>query len=469
MNEFEQKLTKISNKIIIIIIFLSLSLLIYLLFKSFNYSQNLNIDNNYYLLNEYYKPYIIFAIILIIFWILIFFALDKSKPIILVSFISIIFSLYLVEVLFFSNIWLNFKKTYEITGFDKRSKFEVIQEFNDDKVVSAISPKRIFSNDDSFKKIVPLSAISNRKTVMCNESGEWIIYDSDRYGFNNPDNLWDNLENDLIILGDSFAYGACVNQNENISAYLNLKNFDNLNLAFSGNGPLSMLGSLKEYGKTTKPKFVLWVYYEGNDLIDLKRELSYKSFNFKKYLQKNFSQNLVNKQTEVDTLLNNLYQNNLKQKIEEKSKQHKKMIDENRFLNKIHSFDYKKAIKLYNVRTLLGLINIETEDYIYDNFKKILLEAKNYSTEINSELIFVYLPRYYKTMAYTNIYNKKKVLNIVKSINVDIVDIDILVFKNHPDPHSLFPFRRKNHYNALGYKLVAEEISKYLLRNKIIK
>ena len=55
------------------------------------------------------------------------------------------------------------------------------------------------------------------------------------------------------------------------------------------------------------------------------------------------------------------------------------------------------------------------------------------------------------------------------SINVDIVDIDILVFKNHPDPHSLFPFRRKNHYNALGYKLVAEEISKYLLRNKIIK
>ena len=56
MNEFEQKLTKISNKIIIIIIFLSLSLLIYLLFKSFNYSQNLNIDNNYYLLNEYYKP-----------------------------------------------------------------------------------------------------------------------------------------------------------------------------------------------------------------------------------------------------------------------------------------------------------------------------------------------------------------------------------------------------------------------------
>ena len=36
-------------------------------------------------------------------------------------------------------------------------------------------------------------------------------YDSDRYGFNNPDQVWDlSKENkNLVILGDSFAHGSC--------------------------------------------------------------------------------------------------------------------------------------------------------------------------------------------------------------------------------------------------------------------
>ena len=36
------------------------------------------------------------------------------------------------------------------------------------------------------------------------------------------------------------------------------------------------------------------------------------------------------------------------------------------------------------------------------------------------------------------------------------------MFKTHPDPLSLFPFRKYNHYNAEGYKLVAEAIVKQL-------
>ena len=37
-----------------------------------------------------------------------------------------------------------------------------------------------------------------------------------------------------------------------------------------------------------------------------------------------------------------------------------------------------------------------------------------------------------------------------------------VLFKNHNDPLSLFPFRFNGHYNEIGYKLVAEEIIKSL-------
>ena len=41
-------------------------------------------------------------------------------------------------------------------------------------------------------KIFPLSGISNTKTIYCNENGYYSIYQSDRYGFNNPDYEWNN-------------------------------------------------------------------------------------------------------------------------------------------------------------------------------------------------------------------------------------------------------------------------------------
>ena len=58
--------------------------------------------------------------------------------------------------------------------------------------------------------------VSNQYTIFCNETGEFSFYESDRYGFNNPDKVWDSKEVDFLLLGDSFIHGACVNENENI-------------------------------------------------------------------------------------------------------------------------------------------------------------------------------------------------------------------------------------------------------------
>ena len=47
------------------------------------------------------------------------------------------------------------------------------------------------------------------------------------------------------------------------------------------------------------------------------------------------------------------------------------------------------------------------------------------------------------------------VAKIVKNLNIPIIDMDIELFQKYEDPLSLLPFRSVDHYNNLGYKLIA--------------
>jgi hypothetical protein len=53
-------------------------------------------------------------------------------------------------------------------------------------------------------------------------------------------------------------------------------------------------------------------------------------------------------------------------------------------------------------------------------------------------------------------------MSTATELNIPIIDIRSKVFDAHPDPLSLFPFRISGHYNAEGYRLVAEAIGKRL-------
>ncbi len=55
-------------------------------------------------------------------------------------------------------------------------------------------------------------------------------------------------------------------------------------------------------------------------------------------------------------------------------------------------------------------------------------------------------------------FNKKAVLDAVNNLDIPIIDIHEQVFVNHPDYLSLFPLRLGRHYNADGYRAVAEAI-----------
>jgi len=113
----------------------------------------------------------------------------------------------------------------------------------------------------------PLSltgAVASKLTVHCRESGPFRIYMSDRYGFSNPDSVWD-LPVDIMFVGDSYTHGACVSSQFHFTGIIREKYPRLVNLGGSGAGPLNYLASLREFGPFLKPKLVVWTHVEGND------------------------------------------------------------------------------------------------------------------------------------------------------------------------------------------------------------
>ncbi|XOJ73581.1 hypothetical protein ABXT43_01695 [Candidatus Pelagibacter sp. Uisw_114] len=184
-------------------------------------------------------------------------------------------------------------------------------------------------------------------------------------------------------------------------------NLDVLNLANAG-GFLSSYAAYKEYGVNFNSKYVILNFYEGNDYSDTLTELNtYLS----RYLEKDYNQNLIERQSET----NKLYEKILFQSLNEiKKKKISKTI---------------KFISLYNLNTLFKkiLVNIKLNYFskkkisavneisrIIDNMNELVI--KN-----NSKLIINILPtwdRYYlndlKNENYKSIKQFKEIFEFKK-------------------------------------------------------
>ena len=384
--------------------------------------------------------------------------MKKIKQYLIISSLSLVISLYLFEgYLTFPNYIFKDQilkeQLYEKqTGnkWDSRYRLDIYKELkkNNKKITITYHPSfTLKKNYSTF----PLSAVSNSETIFCNENGYYSIYQSDRYGFNNPDNEWDKKEIEYLLVGDSFTHGACVNRPNDISSVLrNLSKKSVLNLGYKGNGPLIKYATLREYLDTNVKK-VLWIYYEGNDLTDLENEK--KNNILVKYLEDlNFTQNLKFKQNDLDSLLSDL--------IEEREREieRKKRGNENKIETFKFKFELLKFIKIYNTR---NLILPKPAPAPAPEFKQILQLTKELINKNNSELYFVYLPEYNRYKTFYNNTNYKLVKEIVNELNIPFIDIHKEGFEKEQNPLKLFPFEIYRHYNINGYKKVAETINKF--------
>ena len=95
-------------------------------------------------------------------------------------------------------------------------------------------------------------------------------------------------------------------------------------------------------------------------------------------------------------------------------------------------------------------------------FRDILQQSKQMVSYWDGKMYFVYLPAFERYSIGDEHPNRDFVMQTATELGIPVIDIHKEVFDPHPDPLSLFPFRMISHYNAEGYKLVAEAIGKRL-------
>lgn len=355
--------------------------------------------------------------------------------------------------------------------FDMRTQYETLMDLKkkDKNIHLAITPHTLIRTEGYFDEeaaVYPFGSISNKTLLACNEHGKWLTYKSDKYGFRNPEGVYDNGDIDIVLAGDSFTQGICVDDGEDIAGWLRKSGFNVYNLGAGSNGPLIELGTIKEYAEPVKPKVVLMFYYAGNDLDGLKKErLSPVLMN---YLDNEFSQTLLNKQHLIDNALIKFLEEEL---YDFKKKQY--------HTEKTTSVSLSKVIKLHNLRYKLGIKDecvfyMDPIEKVAQNpdaeplFKKILIRADSMVKKWGGQFMFVYLPSTARYAAskhdlcqyryYTE--SKKAVSNLVKGLGIPFIDIEQSV-SNHEDINSLFPFAG-GHYNSKGYKLIADEVTNFI-------
>jgi hypothetical protein len=267
----------------------------------------------------------------------------------------------------------------------------------------------------------------------------------------------------------------------------------------AGSGSLLMLAALKEYVAFIKAKKMLWLYYEGNDMFELTLESNSKLL--RKYLQSEFSQNLISRQIDIDNRLKN-YIHKAEQKLKgihlpnqpPRISEREEYVASPSTVNEMglkhnHGLMHEilmrtKIFRLFHIRTLIGFdrdftaqnVIKETESMeVNPLFTEVLQKAKNVTTAWGGKLYFIYLPdknRYLQSTYSHDLFMKRKeVIAVAKNLDLSVIDIHEEVFANHPYPRSLFQTQNRSigaHYNAMGYNEISKAIVLKVRDEKIV-
>jgi len=355
-------------------------------------------------------------------------------------------------------------------NFDTRSRLEVITDLRAkgiDAVPYMIPAQLLEKQEDGRLKselnihgteVMPLGGISNKVTVFCNETGKYLIYNSDEHGFHNPKGIWKSDRVPVVAVGDSFTQGGCVSTDKGFVALIRNRYPGTLNLGMAGDGPLMMLAALKEYLPSVRPRIVLWFHFV-DDIEDLREEE--QSGLLMRYLGSDFNQNLLARQTDIDQALLDYLDRKMAKEVARQQEPNNMEI----------RTKLVEIVKLSTLRRKLGLVggtstvtkagSSETKARM-ELFQTILSQAKATVSASGGTLYLDYLPPWEaygnpQLANQTGSQYRDRVLSSVKALDIPIIDIDP-AFHAQKDPLSLFSFRRSGHYNEEGHRLVATEV-----------
>ena len=343
--------------------------------------------------------------------------ITKLLKIIFTNFLLLYVLLYIGELFLQWGTGSLFKKT----KFYYQNK---IESKTNEEIVLSFAPYK-FINEN--KKIIPLSGISNKRTILClDKNDEPVIYKSDKFGFNNNDEYEKNIK--FLVLGDSYVHGQCVKNEFNLINQMNKLGKKTNGLGIYGNGPLIEYATFTEYEQYFDYDTLVLVFTPDNDFYDLS-------------LEKN------------EPILVNYFADNKIQNLIEKNKTREKEIYN--YLNQRKKRQLREFARLYHfdLAIIRGFIkNIDDEVISFEDRFHYLLNPDS----LDETVIF-----------FKKIQNKlqkkdKKLFVVINALNPDIMfpenkETQSLKYFLKEDIDELKIFFRKNNIKYLDFNKKIEK------------
>jgi len=314
----------------------------------------------------------------------------------------------------------------------------------------------------------PLTNISKSTIVHCNESGIWRYFETDNHGFNNPIlNVSDGGKKSLILLGDSFTEGFCVDVGNDIGNKLREQSFNVMNLGKASGGVLPAKAILREYRYKDDfhPDFIVYFLYTANDLYDTNNE--YNNEVFQRYLSNDhFSQNLINRQDEVDKFWKEFFSLTSTKKF---LRQYPELTKFGRSTNDPIKFsNFQKSLEnianLSNLRRYVRALVKPESEIVTARVEILKRSLKSLDSEVKMvhdkpKLIVVLLPTLAEIVDDKLGYHDE-VVDVLNELDIDYISM-VEKFRSQ-DFKIFFDYELSGHYNSDGYHYLAGVVAKYI-------
>ena len=315
-----------------------------------------------------------------------------------------------------------------------------------------------------------LSHMPNSKIIFEGPTEGIKSYRSDKFGFNNNNQVYEKKNNRIILIGDSFVHGYHVNEGNDIASHLRNLGHNTINLGQGGNGPIQNLAIIREYAIPLKPKKIFWFFY-NNDLIDMHRQIKQNdTFIFDNYIHnQNFSQNLINQQKEIINFWSR-YDRTYYDDLSKEMKDKQRYKNQNQGLFKdfqlLKDFFFLKELRNFfrnkEKDNLSGNSRLIIEENLVKKYFEILNLARKQSGLKSENFIFVFnRNQKIKNISHFDLELENEIYYLLDKNNYNYLNLNTVYEGNG---NKIFPYHDgfKEHPNSLGYNLIAKELDKYL-------
>ena len=375
--------------------------------------------------------------------------ITRVIKIIFTNFLILYALLYILEIFLQFNSGSLFKKT----KFYYQSKLETQSM---EEVVLSFAPYKFLNKN---KKIIPLSGIANKKTILClDKNDEPITYKSDKFGFNNNDY---KKGTNILVLGDSYVHGQCVNNKNNLIGQMNILGKKVIGLGNYGNGPLMEYATLIEYGQYFKYDTLVWVFTPDNDFYDFSLEKNEPIL--LNYFTEGKTQNLIAKNSIRENEIFNYLNKRKERRLREFARlYHLDLAIIRGFIKKIDdeaiSFEdrFKYLLSPENLDDVINVFN-KTNNYLQKNDKKLFVVINS----LNPDIMF---PKNEETENLKSLLveDVQSLKNFFNENKIQYLDFNNKVEDeyNEQNINEIFnKIRTKwDHYTPRGYTILAQEI-----------